>query len=218
MWQLLCGNQRNGLLTKFTCLILHLITAKSFWQHHKPGQTDRTETGDGGRKKNFNERMACITPTCIQRALLVLRTPSLFLSLSVSVFLARSGKNGAKMRLNANRSRVKSTKQGKQFLMPNEKQCSKLNEEAKKARIFVLKTVGGKNDMKTIKQSGGGGGRVAGQLTYIHIYLLTVQQQSFRVFSFCLCGCRFAPENKRQKKLSEWIVGGETKEKRTKSL
>lgn len=89
--------------------------------------------GDGGRKKNFNERMACITPTCIQRALLVLRTLSLFLSLSVSVFLARSGKNGAKMRLNANRSRVKSTKQGKQFLMPNEKQCSKLNEEAKKS-------------------------------------------------------------------------------------
>lgn len=71
-------------------------------------------------------------------------TLSLFLSLSVSVFLARSGKNGAKMRWNANRSRVKSTKQGKQFLMPNEKQCSKLNEETKKARIFVLKTVGGK--------------------------------------------------------------------------
>lgn len=84
---------------------------------------------------------------------------SLFLSLSVSVFLARSGKNGAKMRLNANRSRVKSTKQGKQFLMPNEKQCSKLNEEAKKARIFVLKTVGGKNDIKTMKQSVGEGGR-----------------------------------------------------------
>lgn len=85
--------------------------------------------------------------------------PPLFLSLSVSVFLARSGKNGAKMRLNANRSRVKSTKQGKQFLMPNEKQCSKLNKEAKKARIFVLKTVGGKNDIKTMKQSGEGGGR-----------------------------------------------------------
>lgn len=121
---------------------------------------------------------------------------SISVSLSVSVFLARSGKNGAKMRLNANRSRVKSTKQGKQFLMPNEKQCSKLNEEPKKARIFVLKTVGGKNDIKTMKQSGEGG--IALELQgSSRIFISICWLFSNKVSGFFLFACVVAASHQR---------------------
>lgn len=141
-----------------------------------------------GDERKTSTRHALARHASRERCLWYFSPLPLLLCLSSSYILA-------KMSLNTNRSSVKSTTQGKQFLMPNEKQCSKLNEkpakweDAKKARILVLKTVGGKNDIKTIKHSVGKflreqeGCRVTHVYSYLFVDCLATK---FPVFFACV--------------------------------